>query len=259
MQSQNFGGFGGFDRFQRPMNWSAMGKMADISPQVQQHLLKVYSTLCTGILAAALGSFVHHKFHVAGIMTQLALFAAVIGLNFIHDTANRLAVFCATGLLMGINLGPLMEQVAYIAPEIIVTALLATGLIFACFSAAAVLAKRRSMLFIGGICGSFMSMMVGMRFLSFIMGGALSSGLFEINLYGGLAMFMGYIVFDTQMIIEEASQPAHLQRKDFVSHALELLIDFVAVFVRLVIILMRHADKSKRPQNNNRRDDRRDR
>ncbi|KAJ1473897.1 hypothetical protein T484DRAFT_1834450 [Baffinella frigidus] len=68
-----------------------------------------------------------------------------------------------------------------------------------------------------------------------------------------------YIVFDTQMIIEEASQPAHLQRKDFVSHALELLIDFVAVFVRLVIILMRHADKSKRPQNNNRRDDRRDR
>ena len=37
-----------------------------------------------------------------------------------------------------------------------------------------------------------MSMMVGMRFLSFIMGGALSSGLFEVQLYGGLAMFMGY-------------------------------------------------------------------
>ena len=37
-----------------------------------------------------------------------------------------------------------------------------------------------------------MSMMMGMRFLSFIMGGALSSGLFEVQLYGGLAMFMGY-------------------------------------------------------------------
>ena len=69
------------------MNWSALGKMADISPQVQQHLLKVYATLCTGILAAGLGTFVDYKFYVAGIMTQLALFAAVIGLNFIHGVA----------------------------------------------------------------------------------------------------------------------------------------------------------------------------
>lgn len=64
-----------------------MGKMGDISPQVQQHLLKVYATLSTGILAAALGSYMHYKFYVAGVMTQLALFATIIGLNFIHGAA----------------------------------------------------------------------------------------------------------------------------------------------------------------------------
>jgi FtsH-binding integral membrane protein len=243
MQSQTFGGF---DSFQRPINWSALGKMGEISPRVQQHLLKVYATLSTGILAAAIGAYIDHKFFVAGVVTQLALFAAVIGLNFIHDTMNRLVIFSATGLLMGINLGPLLEAAAVVAPEAIVTALMGTALIFASFSAAALFAKRRSLLFIGGICGSFLSMMISLRFLNFVFGGYLSSGLFEMQLYGGLAMFMGYVIFDTQMIIEEASQPSHLQRKDFVSHALELLIDFVGIFVRLLVILMRNADKQKR-------------
>ena len=42
------------------------------------------------------------------------------------------------------------------------------------------------------------------------------------------------------MIIEDA----HTGRKDFVAHAMELLIDFVGVFVRLLIILQRNAQKN---------------
>jgi hypothetical protein len=38
------------------------------------------------------------------------------------------------------------------------------------------------------------------RFLNFITAGSMSSGLFEVELYGGLLMFMGYIVFDTQVL-----------------------------------------------------------
>lgn len=75
--------------------------------------------------------------------------------------------------------------------------------------------------------------------LNFFMGGTLSAGLFAVELYGGLFMFMCYIIFDTQMIIEDA----HSGRRDFVSHALELLMDFVGVFVRLLIILQRNAQK----------------
>lgn len=39
------------------------------------------------------------------------------------DMFNRLAVFHAAGLLMGINLGPLLAQVAFNRPDIIITAL----------------------------------------------------------------------------------------------------------------------------------------
>jgi len=44
------------------------------------------------------------------------------------------------------------------------------------------------------------------------------------------------------MIIEDASAG----RKDFVRHALDLLLDFVAVFVRLLVILARNSEKKER-------------
>ena len=44
------------------------------------------------------------------------------------------------------------------------------------------------------------------------------------------------------MIIEDA----YTGRKDFVAHALDLLIDFVAIFVRLLVILTRNANKKER-------------
>ena len=49
-------------------------------------------------------------------------------------------------------------------------------------------------------------------------------------------------MFGPQMIIEDA----HAGRKDFVAHALDLLIGFVAIFVRLLIILSRNAEKKER-------------
>lgn len=111
-------------------------------------------------------------------------------------------MFHAAGLLMGINLGPLLAQVAFYRPDIILTALLGTAMIFVSFSAAALVAKRRHFLYLGGVLGSAISILCSMRMLNFFMGGTLSAGLFAVELYGGLAMFMAYIIFDTQMIIE---------------------------------------------------------
>lgn len=237
------------NHFQRPLNWSALGKFDSISPQVSKHLQKVYATLAGGILAAALGAYIDSKHHVAGVMTQLSLFAAIVGLMFIKDVFNRLAVFHAAGLLIGINLGPLLAQIAFRRPDIIVTAFTGAAMIFVSFSAAALVAKRREFLYLGGVLGSALTILCSLRMLNFFMGGTLSAGLFVVELYGGLAMFMCYIIFDTQMIIEEA----HNGRRDFVAHALELLMDFVGVFVRLLIILQRNAQKKSEDEERRRR------
>ena len=54
------------------------------------------------------------------------------------------------------------------------------------------------------------------------------------QLYFGLLVFVGYIVFDTQEIIEKA----HFGDGDYVKHAWTLFMDFFGVFVRILIIMV---------------------
>lgn len=61
--------------------------------------------------------------------------------------------------------------------------------------------------------------------------------LFILQLYFGLLVFVGYIVVDTQDIIEKA----HFGDLDYVKHALTLFTDFAAVFVRILIIMVSRA------------------
>lgn len=78
-------------------------------------------------------------------------------------------------------------------------------MIFVSFSAAALVAKRRHFLYLGGILASAISGLCTLRMLNFFMGGTLSAGLFAVELYGGLAVFMCYIIFDTQVCTRAAS------------------------------------------------------
>jgi FtsH-binding integral membrane protein len=55
------------------------------------------------------------------------------------------------------------------------------------------------------------------------------------QVYFGLLIFLGYMVYDTQEIIERA----HRGDMDYIKHALTLFTDFIAVLVRIIIIMVR--------------------
>merc|ERR1712000_458848 len=104
---------------------------------------------------------------------------------------------------------------------------LGTVTVFACFSASAIMAKRRSYLFLGGILSSAISLMFLLSFANIFFQ---SSNLYALQLYGGLMVFSGYVVFDTQLILEKAE----LGSRDVIGHALELFLDFMAILIRII-------------------------
>ena len=53
-------------------------------------------------------------------------------------------------------------------------------------------------------------------------------------LWGGILLFCGFIMWDTQMIIEKRRRGD----KDFIAHSLDLFIDFMQIFRKVLILLM---------------------
>eukprot|EP01006_Ploeotia_vitrea_P009665 TRINITY_DN23590_c0_g1_i1.p2 TRINITY_DN23590_c0_g1~~TRINITY_DN23590_c0_g1_i1.p2 ORF type:complete len:246 (-),score=31.72 TRINITY_DN23590_c0_g1_i1:1574-2311(-) len=225
----------------------------DIDSKARTHIAKVYSTLTGATAAVAIGALFTIYYHVNQTLCWLGALGFMIGLAWTPhipgDEAQqnkRLLLLAATAFFKGAALGPLIQAALYINPSIVPMAALGAVTIFGCFTAAALTAKRRQYLYIGGFLGSATMLMcfLGLANMFFH-----STAVFNVQLYGGLLLFCGYVVFDTQMIIEKA----HNQYPDHIHDALELLIDLVAIFVRLLIILMRNQGKQDRRKRNDRR------
>lgn len=130
----------------------------------------------------------------------------------------------------GVGLGPILEHVAYVDPSIIVTALVATALVFVCFSICSLLAERGRWLYLGSTLMTLLSTMMLMSLANLFFGSTL---IYQLHMYLGLVLMCGFVLYDTQLIIEKRRNG----NKDFVAHSLDLFIDFIGIFRRLLIIL----------------------
>mmetsp|Transcript_26169 Transcript_26169/g.26409 ORF Transcript_26169/g.26409 Transcript_26169/m.26409 type:complete len:244 (+) Transcript_26169:152-883(+) len=214
-------------------------KFNDLTRDIQKHLARVYTALILCLFSACLGVI----FNIyTGFGGMLGVFGAIGMLYWLQvdrqKTAwmRRMCILCGFGFLKGTSLGHIIRMVAWYDPSIIVTALLGTIAVFSCFSMAALVAKRRSYLFLGGILSSATTLLLVLGLANMFMG---SIKVYMFQLYVGLMAFSGFVIFDTQMIIEKA----HHGSRDFAGHASELFVDFVAIFIRLLLILMRQAEK----------------
>uniref|UniRef100_A0A1J3EZ80 Bax inhibitor 1 n=1 Tax=Noccaea caerulescens TaxID=107243 RepID=A0A1J3EZ80_NOCCA len=234
-----------FDSQPGSKSWSydSLKNFRQISPAVQNHLKRVYLTLCCALVASAFGAYLHVLWNIGGILTTIASVGSMIWLLACpaYEQQKRLSLLFLSTLLQGASIGPLIKVAIDFDPSILITAFVGTALAFMCFSAAAMLARRREYLYLGGLLSSGLSMLMWLQFASWIFGG--SASMFKFELYFGLLIFVGYMVVDTQEIIEKA----HLGDMDYVKHSLTLFTDFVAVFVRILIIMLKNsADKEEK-------------
>lgn len=220
-------------------SWSydSLKNLRQISPVVQSHLKQVYFTLCCALVASAVGSYLHILWNVGGLLTTFACLGCMAWLLATppYEEQKRVGLLMAAAVFEGASIGPLVELAIDIDPSVLISAFVGCAIAFGCFSMAAMVARRREFLYLGALLSSGVSILFWLHFASSLFGG--SAAIFKFELYFGLLVFVGYIVFDTQEIIERA----HFGDLDYVKHALTLFTDFVAVFVRILIIMLKNS------------------
>lgn len=211
---------------------------------VRTHLKNVYACLTMSTMAAAVGAYVHMYTELlsAGLFTIIVATGFLIALMHTADNGKnrkmRIGFLLGFAFCSGLGMGPLLSLAVQINPNIIVTALVATTLIFTSFSIVSLTAQRGYYLYLGGTLMSFLSTLLLLSIANILFGSQL---IFQAYLYIGLFLMCGFILYDTQVIVEKRR---HGDR-DFVAHSVDLFIDFVGVFRRLVIILTQREEQKR--------------
>merc|ERR1719295_967931 len=193
------------------------------------------------MLTSIVGAAIQIQNH---LMTQmvfpyiLALIAVMVSIACIprEHFFVRIGLALFFGFLQGIIIGPLVNEAIDMDPFIVRAALVLTLCVFVSFSMIAMMTTDKKCLYLGSMLNSFCLFLLFMRVFPTSFG-------YELSLYGGLIMFMGYVFYDTQQIIKRVERYG-LQHTDFVSDAITLYIDFVAIFVRILIIIMRSKERN---------------
>ncbi|NXL98064.1 BI1 inhibitor, partial [Tyrannus savana] len=247
--------------FDRSINFDALFKFSHISASTQEHLKRVYGSFALCMFVAAAGAYVNMVTHLFqfGFLTGLGALGLMVWLTATPHSREteqkRLGMLVAFAFLTGSCLpGPFDPPL--LPPSIIPTAFLGTATIFACFSLSALYARRRSYLYLGGFLLSGLSLLL---LSSLVNAFVRSTWLFTANLYVALMIMCGFVLFDTQLIIEKAESGD----KDYIwwvlgtrvggvtqdtgwpplsiplshRHCVDLFLDFVNIFRELLMIL----------------------
>jgi len=219
-------------------------------PHVRSHLKNVYASLTMTVMAASAGAYVHLFTNIlqgGGFLFSLVAAGLAFGLFLTPDNGKnrgqRMAMLLGFGFLTGLGMGPLLQMAIMMNPSIVTSAFMVTSIIFACFTGASLMAPDGKYLYLGGTLLSGLSTLFWLGLLNIFFRSTL---LFQAHLWIGLAIFCGFIMFDTQLIIRKARNGD----RDFVAHSLDLFIDFVQVFRKVLILLMQkeERDNNKKKQ-----------
>eukprot|EP01060_Flectonema_neradi_P033610 TRINITY_DN568_c0_g1_i4.p1 TRINITY_DN568_c0_g1~~TRINITY_DN568_c0_g1_i4.p1 ORF type:complete len:227 (+),score=31.87 TRINITY_DN568_c0_g1_i4:54-734(+) len=202
---------------------------------VHAYITTVYQHLTILGAMACVGCAVQLK--VGIFMFWPMLLGSIAALYFVYTSTSypfRLSMFLTFGFLGGWSVGPIIS-IYKIPGDLVLTAFALTTLIFVCFTASAMYSKRGEWLHIGGILSSCITGLFAVWVLSLFF----TIPFFHtILIYGGLVVFSLYVAYDTAIMIENANNG----NKDAMIDSINLFIDFLAIFKRILIILAESRD-----------------
>ncbi|KAH8420849.1 hypothetical protein KR222_006806 [Zaprionus bogoriensis] len=138
-------------------------------------------------------------------------------------------------------LGAVIAPMCFLGGPLLLRALLYTGGIVGALSTVAACAPSEKFLNIGGPLAIGLGVIFASSLASMWLPPttALGAGLASLSLYGGLILFSGFLLYDTQRVVKAAEMhPEHSPHKfDPISHALAIYMDALNIFIRVAIIL----------------------
>ena len=232
-----------------------------ISDRARRHLVRVYRLLAVTIACAALGCLAHLRYGIGGGLTHLASIGLAVAIaassfsdappssTWLKGVENSHVLLAAFGFFQGASIGPLVQLALYVDPSLILTALLLTANTFVCFSLTSMFVPRRSLMALAGFLSSSLTFLFWLSLLSLFFPTVWA---FKLQLYLGLAVFCGYVVVDTQQIIDRADN-SYGRSPSVTQDAMRLFTNLIAIFVRILIILLENSGKKDNNKNDNRR------
>ncbi|KAJ3153064.1 Bax inhibitor 1 [Geranomyces michiganensis] len=231
---------------------------APLAPSVRAHVTNVYLNLARMLTLSAAAAYADWAgwLSIGGGWTAAACLGCLLVFSFTSPTPQnhglRQGLLYGFAVLKGFSLGPLISSAMYFNPFIVPKALFGTALIFGCFSLAVLTApesSRRDIIYTRSLLAAATALMMTMSLVNIF---ARSAAVFNVELYLGLMMFAAYVVYDTQLMVAKAEMGS----ADYLAHSLELYVDLIGMFVRLVIILQkrqRESEERQRRKNERRR------
>jgi FtsH-binding integral membrane protein len=224
---------------------SIFNTKSPISEQTKSHLVRVYALLTAGVVVACIASLIDMNFlHCGGIWSALVGVVLFSGARLTPITKDdKLAVYLFLGAAAaeGMSLSPILHTALRYYPTALSEAALISMAVFGSFSVAAIYAKRRQFFYLSAIVGTISCVILFGSIANIILQTKI---LFQVQLYAGLAVFMFYVLIDTQVMIDRFESGQN--RGNFVRPACDLFCDLLGIFIRLLIILMRKSDEVKR-------------
>ena len=158
----------------------------------------------------------------------------------------RLGCLAGLAFQLGFLVGPAMHMIIELDPQIVLQAVLYTATAFISFSLISLCSKRRSMLFVGGIIACLVQGMFLYRLFGWLMGYSLYNMAY---LMFGLLTACLYIIYDTQVIIEQAE----MGNKDTIGHAMLLFVDLFNLFIKILQILIKLKEDGEKDKKKNKK------
>ncbi|CAA9989548.1 bax inhibitor 1, putative [Plasmodium knowlesi strain H] len=236
---------------QRELKLSNILNFSPLTNEERKHLIKIYGLLAVGTMITALSCYVDIYFlkiprFIASMVSLFCSFALAGSCSYSHygnilpgASKKRLLYFAGISSSIGILMSDYIAYVNYLNPSILPLAFFGSLSIFSCFSLSAIFSKNRISLFLGTVLCAVCSYVALISFMNFFIR---SRYIDATLLYVGFFMYMGFVLFDTQITLFDFRRG----NKDYIMHSICLYLDLVGLFTHLLRILGQKEEKKKK-------------